>query len=257
MNSSDPVKREEGNAAKAEFMSQSGYKSDQLAVVSAMKQWSACHGYSERRRFAMSHCLNHDRMGDIDKLAREFLGDLGTLGLVVNPAAASRGEESVDNCNSNKPKIVAAALCAGLYPQVSRILRPPKRFEGVLGSNFEKDVDGKEIRFYVPETVVDQPEEEDKDGDEGGKDEDDDDDVPQWSWHSTPGTLKRRGGRGEGEDEDEGGKGQMKMAAPALATLTRVVDMENIPRLHTQQRQLQQHLFETRATCCTERSASA
>jgi ATP-dependent RNA helicase DHX57 len=233
MNSSDPVKREEGNAAKAEFMSQSGYKSDQLAVVSAMKQWSACHGYSERRRFAMSHCLNHDRMGDIDKLAREFLGDLGTLGLVVNPAAASRGEESVDNCNSNRPKIVAAALCAGLYPQVSRILRPPKRFEGVLGSNFEKDVDGKEIRFYVPETVVEQPEEEDKDGDEGEKGEDDDDDVrpvrrrTRLRVHSSDEEDEEKG-----EDEDEGGKGQMKMAAPSAGNANKSeIDMEGMFRV--------------------------
>ena len=112
-------------------MSQSGYKSDQMAVVAALQQWQARKSQSEKRRFCSDNYLSHDRLVDIDKLTREFLQDLSSLGLVMNlkeatwhGTAGSEEELSIDNCNSDKPRIVAAATCAGLYPQVARILDP-------------------------------------------------------------------------------------------------------------------------------------
>ena len=63
------------------------------------------------------------------------------------------GQSCDSPCNINiaKPKLVSAAVCAGLYPQALRILRPPKRFEEVMGGAFEKETSSKEIKLYVPE----------------------------------------------------------------------------------------------------------
>ena len=165
-NTSDKDEREKADAAKASFMAQSGYKSDQMAVIAAMQAWSNCKGNVERRRFAEQNFLNNNRMQDIEKLARELLSDLASLGLLVGNTAQALSGTGVDNKNSDKPKLVAAALCAGMYPNISRILRPPKRFEEVMGGAFEKEVDGKEIKFYIPDTAVDVPNSEEEEGDD-------------------------------------------------------------------------------------------
>jgi HrpA-like RNA helicase len=199
----DPETRDKSNAIKADYMAQSGCKSDQMAVVAAMKGWGACKGQSERRRYAEDNFLSHNRLGDIDKLTREFLSDLSNLGLVTNPAAACRPDSGgVDNQNSDKPKIVAAALTAGLYPQVSRILRPPKRFEEVMGSNFEKDVDGKEIRFYVPEAVVEVP-----DSDEDNEEEEEVDEEAKGPSVRRRTRMRVHSSDEEDDEEKEGGGG--------------------------------------------------
>jgi len=61
-----------------------------------------------------------------------------------------RPAPSAANANSAQPTVVAAALCAGLYPQLAKIIRPPKRFADVMGSALEKDVQGKELKFFIP-----------------------------------------------------------------------------------------------------------
>ena len=148
--SPDEAERALADAAKAQFMAQSGYKSDQMAVIAAMKAWSQCKGNAERRRFAEQNFLNNNRMMDIEKLARELLSDLASLGLLVESPAQALTASGADNKNSDKPKLVAAALCAGMYPNISRILRPPKRFEEVMGGAFEKEVEGRRSNFTSP-----------------------------------------------------------------------------------------------------------
>jgi len=44
------------------------------------------------------------------------------------------------NRNASKSRLVAATLCAGLYPQLGKILRPTKRFVEVMGNAVERDL---------------------------------------------------------------------------------------------------------------------
>ena len=92
-------------------------------------------------------------MQEIQQLSRDFLRDLANINLIASVQEGASAD-SPCNVNSKKPKLLSAAVCAGLYPQVSRIIRPPKRFEEVMGSAFEKDDDSKEIKFYVPSHVT-------------------------------------------------------------------------------------------------------
>lgn len=55
------------------------------------------------------------------------------------------------NRNASKSRLVAATLCAGLYPQLSKILRPTKRFVEVMGGAVERDLQAKELKFYIPQ----------------------------------------------------------------------------------------------------------
>jgi len=58
------------------------------------------------------------------------------------------------NRNASKSRLVAATLCAGLYPQLSKILRPTKRFVEVMGGAVERDLQAKELKFYIPQMTL-------------------------------------------------------------------------------------------------------
>ncbi len=58
---------------------------------------------------------------------------------------------SVANRNASKSRLVAATLCAGLYPQLGKILRPTKRFVEVMGNAVERDLQAKELKFFIPQ----------------------------------------------------------------------------------------------------------
>lgn len=58
--------------------------------------------------------------------------------------------DSPANTNDSVTKIVSASICAGLYPSLAKILRPPKRFVEVAGGNIERDAEAKEIQVFIP-----------------------------------------------------------------------------------------------------------
>ena len=74
-----------------------------------------------------------------------------------------------------------------MYPNISRILRPPKRFEEVMGGAFEKEVEGKEIKFYIPDAAVDVPDSDSEEEEEEEQEGDDkkDDDKEGWDEDET------------------------------------------------------------------------
>jgi hypothetical protein len=50
-----------------------------------------------------------------------------------------------------KGKVLSAALCAGFYPQLARVLKPPKRFVETVGGSVEKMAEARELKLYIPE----------------------------------------------------------------------------------------------------------
>ena len=46
--------------------------------------------------------------------------------------------------------MVSAVLCAGVYPHVARVIRPPKRFVELSGGSIEKDLEANEFTYYIP-----------------------------------------------------------------------------------------------------------
>jgi len=146
----DQESRDKLNAIKERFGAEAGGKSDQLVITAVCEAYERCKGMGAQRRFCQDNMLNFNRMMEITKLARDFMSDLANIGLIRN-AQEGQSRDSLCNVNVKKPKLVSAAVCAGLYPQALRILRPPKRFEEVMGGAFEKEANSKEIKLYVPE----------------------------------------------------------------------------------------------------------
>eukprot|EP01041_Mallomonas_annulata_P008091 gene8091-16602_t len=54
------------------------------------------------------------------------------------------------NRNSNKPRVLSAVLCAGLYPQLALIRRPVKRFVETMGGALERETVAQDLSFFIP-----------------------------------------------------------------------------------------------------------
>jgi HrpA-like RNA helicase len=149
----DQESRDRLNAIKERFGAEAGGRSDQLVIVAVCNGYEKCRGMSAQRRYCQDNLLSFPRMQEIRQMSRDFLSDMVNAGL-LNSVKEAQDLDSPCNINSKKWKIVSSTVCAGLYPAISRILRPPKRFEEVMGSAFEKEANSKEIKFYVPEGTM-------------------------------------------------------------------------------------------------------
>ena len=87
-------------------------------------------------------------MVEISTLQRDLLEGLVSLGFLRN---INDGLNYTNICNKNLkiPKIVTAVICAGLYPQISKIVRPAQRFTDTQGGKIEKNVQAQELEFFI------------------------------------------------------------------------------------------------------------
>jgi hypothetical protein len=115
---------------------------------------------STNHSFCQDYCLSYDRMEEIYTTQVDLLGhliDLGLLssihdGLNINTSSnlssttkssststslpsSSSTTTAVHHPNRNamRSRLVAATFCAGLYPHVAKVFRPPKKFIEVAG----------------------------------------------------------------------------------------------------------------------------
>jgi ATP-dependent RNA helicase DHX57 len=87
------------------------------------------------------------------------MDDLCQIGLILesNLHLYRRGSSSSHSPTLNY-NLLSAIYCAGLYPQVTKILQPPKKFMEVMGSAVERDREAKEMKFYIPKSSFMSPE---------------------------------------------------------------------------------------------------
>ena len=96
-----------------------------------------------------------ERMVELRELQRDLLENLASLGFVGN---ARHGVDLKHEANANEenPKILASMICAGYYPQVARVLRPPQMYVKQTGFGaMRKDVDPKDIKFFTLDSNYD------------------------------------------------------------------------------------------------------
>ena len=87
---------------------------------------------------------------DVQKDLLQGLADIGFIPSVQSGLSYDSTNSMHCNLNNTKPKILSAMLCAGLYPHVSKIIRPAKKFTETIGGNLERDNKSQEFKFYVP-----------------------------------------------------------------------------------------------------------
>ena len=127
-----------------------GPLSDHLVQAAALERFLACSSEGERRRFCRDNWLSLERMVELRDLQKDLLRACADAGF-LSSAEEGLALSSQGNCNHCRPRVAAAALCAGLYPQVAKILRPAKRFVETLGGTIERV--SRRTEYILPQPI--------------------------------------------------------------------------------------------------------
>jgi HrpA-like RNA helicase len=135
-------RRDEANKCKAKLAGPS--RSDHIALLRAYHGWE--NAGKGRRRYCDDNFLSYDGMRQLSGLRRQ----LGTALFDAGFGSRRRnGAESANDFTSLKStNVLRAALCAGMYPNIIHIRKPPKVYYEMNGGNFEKTPTAKELKFY-------------------------------------------------------------------------------------------------------------
>ncbi len=126
-------------------------------------------------RFCKNHGLIFERLIEIKQTMKDYLKDLLEIGVLSSRRYPSSYQDYLQYYEEQLQKIqdqpvqttgashlryeylLSAIYCAGLYPQVSKILHPPKRFMEVMGAAVERDAEAKEVKYYLPKNQLINP----------------------------------------------------------------------------------------------------
>lgn len=68
----------------------------------------------------------------------------------TNSATTSSNENQCHpNRNAFKTRLFHSILCCGLYPNIAKVFRPPTRYIEIAGGVVERDLEAKELKFYI------------------------------------------------------------------------------------------------------------
>jgi ATP-dependent RNA helicase DHX57 len=154
LGSSDPEIRSKVDEAKRRYCKSIGTNSDQLAISEACREFMSLQiskaGQSELRKHCFLNGLSYDTIIEIITLQKDLLQNLASLGFIPS-VQDGLDESSTCNRNCRKSKVLSAAICAGFYPQLARVLKPPKKYVETMGSAFAKETEAHELKLYIPE----------------------------------------------------------------------------------------------------------
>nr|XP_026494581.1 putative ATP-dependent RNA helicase DHX57 [Vanessa tameamea] len=148
-------KKSEADAKRREFACSN---SDQLTTLRAYRKWQEILKSSTHAAlvFANDHFLSHKTLSMLADIKHQLLGLLASIGFVPEMPALRKkmrkdsvavltGEEL--NKNGNNDKLLAAILCAALYPNVVKVLTPEKSFHMQAGGAIPRQPNPDELKF--------------------------------------------------------------------------------------------------------------
>ncbi|KAG2776315.1 hypothetical protein JG687_00003691 [Phytophthora cactorum] len=141
MSMSDPEMRAKQDALKKELGG--SWKSDHLLLWKLVERYAPLRGQKMKRGFCRDVGLSYDTMESILDLKQQYLQQLDNIGFYESSSAAHLNE------NSEAPRIIKAALCAGLYANVAQVVYPEQKYFQAAHGVVEEDHNAKQIRYFV------------------------------------------------------------------------------------------------------------
>lgn len=141
MSMADPELREKQDALKKEL--NGNLKSDHLLLCRVVEKYIPLKGQKLKRAFCRDHGLSFDTLESILDLKQQYLTQLGDIGFYD-----SHNAEQL-NLNASVPRIVKAALCAGLYGNVAQVVYPEQKYFQSAHGAFTEEHDAKKIRYFI------------------------------------------------------------------------------------------------------------
>eukprot|EP00946_MAST-07B_sp_MAST-7B-sp1_P000372 g372.t1 len=136
-------RRDEANSCKAKLAGPS--RSDHIALLRAYHGWEKAG--KGRRQYCSDNFLSYDGMRQLSSLRRQLGTALFDAGFSGRHQGNSSEREN-DFKSLKSTNVLRAALCAGMYPNIIHIRKPPKVYYEMNGGNFEKTPSAKELKFY-------------------------------------------------------------------------------------------------------------
>lgn len=148
-------KKAEADAKRRDFACAN---SDQLTTLRAYRKWQQAMKSSTHAAlvFANENFLSHKTLVMLADIKHQLLGLLASIGFVPDmpdlrtkmrkdSVANLTGDEL--NLNGNNDKLLAAILCAALYPNVVKVLTPEKSFHMQAGGAIPRQPTPDELKF--------------------------------------------------------------------------------------------------------------
>ncbi|XP_044748231.1 putative ATP-dependent RNA helicase DHX57 [Coccinella septempunctata] len=155
-------KRDQANAKKMNFAS--GF-SDQITVYTAYKKWLQVYKKSTAggRNYANENFLSFRTLisiADIKYQFLELLVDIGFISVDLNKRrkmgediiAQVTGQEFNRHCENYR--LLSSVICAALYPNVVKVLTPPKSYIMSAAGAIPKEVQAKDLQFATVQEKV-------------------------------------------------------------------------------------------------------
>lgn len=116
-----------------------GSSSDHLLIARVMSQYRSAlqSGWSQAKHFCYQNFLSYNTMSMLSDMADQFCKDLHERQFITHPSLT----HAAANVNSGNEKLVRAVLCAGLYPNVAKVI--PSRSTGRRPAKILTPQDGK------------------------------------------------------------------------------------------------------------------
>jgi ATP-dependent RNA helicase DHX57 len=158
----EPEARAAADAARAALGAAAG-KSDHLAAARAYDGWaaaSASGGRGAERAYIEQHFLSWQALDGVRAAREDYASVLAELGFVPRAyvdavrgrtSAAAAAAASAMDAHASSARVVKAALCAGLYPNVLRVKHPESRFAPTGGGAVVKETAASAVKFYARE----------------------------------------------------------------------------------------------------------
>lgn len=133
--------------------------SDHLTVLKAYKKWQEAHKRSKYagKVFADENYLSWKTLETIIEIKHQYLELLIDSGFVPADLSSRRQNKKIDNINElsgltmnsngENYRLLAALLCAALYPNVVKVLTPEKSFTMTAGGAMPRQPNASELKF--------------------------------------------------------------------------------------------------------------
>ena len=127
-------------------------KSDHLMLANAISGWEEAVEYNEGREYCWNNFLSEATLRMLNNMKEQFVEHLYNAKFVNSKDIKS----SEANRNSNNEALVRSVICAGLYPNVARIVTMSKKGARLSTSNERrvnihlKSVNAKEYNYQYP-----------------------------------------------------------------------------------------------------------
>ncbi|XP_060804166.1 putative ATP-dependent RNA helicase DHX57 [Amyelois transitella] len=148
-------KKSEADAKRREYACAN---SDHLTTLKAYRKWQQAMKISTHAgfTFANENFLSHKTLLMLSDIKYQLLGLIADIGFV--PALGRRVGRSGRDCvasltpeqlnvNGNNDRLLAALLCAALYPNVVKVLTPEKSFHMQAGGAIPRQPNADELKF--------------------------------------------------------------------------------------------------------------